>query len=168
MKNQFDPAMAETTPFLVGTPGDVLDVTLSLDTAIYADGDVLADFQAVTGFVRLVGGKALIQSITVLDKDDQGVAFDILTSQTGATLGAENAAPAITDANAATVQRLCRIETTDYIDLGGCRIATKTGIGLMVEAASDSTGIYIGAITRGGTPTYTAAGLVLRLGLIWL
>lgn len=168
MKSQFDPRDAETVPFLVGTPGEVVEVTLSLDTSIYADGDVLADFQALSGAVRLAGGKALIQSVSVLDKDDQGVAFDILLSQTAISLGTENAAPSISDANAATVQRVCRIEAADYIDLGGCRIATKAGIGLMVEAAAGSTGLFIGAITRGGTPTYTASGLVVRLGLIWL
>lgn len=167
MKSKFDPRDAETVPFLVGTPGDVVEVTLSLDTSIYADGDVLADFQALAGAVRLVGGKALIQSVSVLDKDDQGVAFDILLSQTAISLGTENAAPSISDANAATVQRVCRIETTDYIDLGGCRIATKANIGLVVEAAIASTSLYVGAITRGGTPTYSAAGLVLRFGLVW-
>jgi hypothetical protein len=149
------------------TPGDVIPVTLTLDTNAYADGDVLADFQEVANFVRVNGGRALIQSITVLDKDDQGVAFDILTTASNKSLGAENGAPSISDADAEGVQRVTRIEASDYVDLGGCRIATKTNIGIMVEAGAASRSIYIGAITRGGTPTYSAAGLMLRIGVIW-
>lgn len=150
----------------VGTPGDVISVDLTLDTNPYADGDVLADFQAVSNFVRVNGGRALIQSVTVLDKDDQGVAFDILSAPTGVSLGSENAAPTISDANAADVQRVLRVETTDYIDLGGCKVATKTNVGLVVEADAASRDIYIGAIIRGAA-TYGATGIRLRFGLIW-
>lgn len=148
-----------------GTPGDVITVTLSTDTSAYADGDILADLQAVGGFFRQPGGRALIQSVTVLDKADQGVALDLLTSPNPVSLGTENAAPSISDANADGLQRLCRVEAADYIDLGGCRLATKAGLGLLVEAAAGSTTLHLGAITRGGTPTYGAADVVLRLGV---
>jgi hypothetical protein len=161
----------------VGTPGDVVAVTLSVDTSAYADGDVLADFQEVTNFVRTNGGRALIQSLTVLDKDDQGVAMDIFTTPSAISLGTENSAPSITDTNAEGVQcvrppgNTYSIEASDYKDLGGCKLATVSNIGLLVEALG-TTGheksIYIGAITRGGTPTYSASGLILRFGLLWL
>lgn len=175
MKVQHDPAKpfevslpaSEAVVGLVGTPGDVISVDLTLDTNAYADGDVLADFQELTNFVRTVGGRGIIQSITVLDKDDQGLAFDILSSPSAVSLGAENAAPSISDTDAAGVQRVVRVETTDYIDLGGCKIATKTNIGLEIEAAADSRSVYIGAIIR-GAGTYSATGIRLRFGLIWL
>lgn len=149
----------------VGTPGDVIPVTLSLDTSAYADGDVHADFQEVTGFFSRAGGRALIQSVSVVDKDDQGIAFDILTTPLAVSLGTENSAPNISDTNAETVQRLTRVETSDYIDLGGVRVATKTGLGLMVEADVASTSLRIGTIIR-GIGTYTASGVILRFGVI--
>jgi hypothetical protein len=147
--------------------GDLIPLTLSLDTLAYSDGDVLADMQALTDFLRAEGGRAIIQSLTVLDKDDQGVAFDVLVSPNANSLGSENSAPAISDANAEGLQRLCRVETSDYIDLGGCRLATVRNLGLVVEAAPGSTTLYVGAITRGGSPTYSAAGLILYFGVLW-
>jgi hypothetical protein len=148
-------------------PADVFDVVLTLDTSAYADGDVMADFQQVTGFFPTAGGRALIQSVTVLDKADQGIAFDILTSRTAISLGTENSAPSISDTNAEGVQRLTRIETSDYIDLGGCRIATKVPIGLPVEAAAGSTSLWIATIIR-GAGTYAADSVVLRIGVVYL
>jgi hypothetical protein len=144
----------------------VKTVALTVDTAIYADGDVLADLQAVAGFMRADGGRAVIQSVTLLDKSDQAVAMDLFISPSAVSLGTENAAPSISDANAAGLQRICNIGTSDYIDMGGCRIATITGLGLVVEAAAGETTMYIGAVTRGGTPTYGASDLTLLIGLL--
>lgn len=159
--------VTEATPLPVTSAADVIEVVLTLDTSGgYADGDVLADFQEVTNFVRALGGRALIQSITVVDKDDVGLAFDILTSRSAISLGTENAAPSISDANAVGVQRIVRIETTDYIDLGGCRVATRAPVGVVIEAASDTRSMWVGAIVR-GAGTYSAAGLVLRFGVVW-
>jgi hypothetical protein len=144
---------------------NVLNVTLSLDTSAYVSGDVLADLQAVADFMRADGGRATIQSLTVLDKDDQGLEMDILISPTSTSLGTENSAPNISDTNAENLQRICNVASGDYIDLGGSKMATKTGIGLVVEAAAGSTTMYIGAITR-GAPTHTASGIILTLGLL--
>ncbi len=47
------------------------DVTLSLDTSTYASGDVLADMQEIANAVRANGGSVVIQSLTVIDKDDR-------------------------------------------------------------------------------------------------
>lgn len=154
----------------LGTPGDVLSFTPTLDTNIYAADDVLFDTTALAGMFRIAGGRALVQSLAVIDSDDQGVAFDLFFLQTNVTIGTFNGAPSISDANAVAscIRRICRVEASDYLDLGGCKVANKDGIGAMIEAAVGVTGGYLAAITRGGTPTYSASGLLLRLGLFWL
>lgn len=160
-------ALSSRLPSTTVMASDLIPVTLSLDTSAYADGDVLADMQAVADCVRVEGGRAIIQSITVLDKSDQGTALDIFISPSSASLGTENSAPNISAANTEGMQYVCRIATSDYIDLGNARIATVKNIGLMVEAAAGTTTLYIGAITRGGTPTYSAAGIIIYLGMLW-
>lgn len=80
------------------------------------------------------------------------------------SLGTFNAAPAITDANARQIVGRVSIATGDYVDLGGARVATKTGLNLMMSAAAATKQLFLATITRGGTPTYTAAGLKLKLG----
>lgn len=143
-----------------------VDVTLSVDTSIYADGDVLADTQVVTGALRYSDAVAEIRSIQVLDEDDQGVALDLLFLDANVSIGTENAAPSVTDANARSILGLVSIAAADYKDLGGARIALARNVGLLIKAASGTRNIYVAAITRGGTPTYTASGLKLRLGIV--
>lgn len=140
------------------------EVTLSLDTVAYADGDVLADTQEITNFFDVLGGSAKLTSVQVNDEDDQGTALDLIFLRSNVSLGTENAAPSITDANAREIIGRLSIATSDFIDLGGVRVATKSNVGLILSAAAGSNSLWIGAITRGGTPTYTAAGIRVKLG----
>ena len=143
---------------------DTVEVTLSLDTAQYADGDVLAATQEITGVFRAGYNRGTLWSVTINDKDDQGVAIDLVLLRSNVALGTENSAPNISDANASEIIGFVPIATSDYTDLGGARIATKRlDDGLVLE--SSTTSLWIAAITRGGTPTYTAAGLVVKLGI---
>lgn len=144
---------------------DIIDATLSLDTSIYADGDVLAATQEVTDFFPFKNAARKLTSVHLLDEDDQGVALDLVFFNANVALGTENSAPNITDANARSCLGFLSIATTDYIDLGGSRIAVVRGRDLILKSVADSTSLYIAAITRGGTPTYTASGIKLKLGV---
>lgn len=159
-------AAKQPTPVIVRGIGAVLDVTLSLDTNAYAAGDVLAATQSVTSAFAVDGGIALLQTLHVLDEDDQAAGFDLIFFDANVALGTENSAPDITDANARNIIGMVSVSAGDYIDIGGSRIATKTGLGLQMKAASDTTTLYVAAITR-GTPTHSASGLRLKLGMIW-
>lgn len=139
-----------------------LSITLSLDTSIYASGDVLADTQAIAGAVRTDGGSAILRSLSLVDKDDNAAAgIDLVFLGSNVSLGTENAAPSISDANADSVLGIVSVASGDFIDLGGVKVATVKSIGLQLTPASGTT-VYVAAITR-GTPTQTASGIVLNL-----
>lgn len=142
----------------------VVTLTPVLDTLIYAAGDVLFDTIILSAVMPIAGGAKELRSIELLDEDDQGVALDILFFDSLVSLGTFNVAPAITDANGRAALGFISILTTDYIDLGGCRIASKNNIGMVLQAAGSGQDIYVAAITRGGTPTYTVSGLKLKFG----
>lgn len=150
---------------LGSTPGDVITVVPTLDTSAYQSGDVLFNPTALTNAARVNGGVLLLQSLTVLDKDDQGLAMDLFLSQGSTALGTINNAPNISDANAENVHIVGSILASDWIDLGGCRVATLRNIGLEVEAAGGSRDVFLSAITR-GAPTHTASGLFIRAGVV--
>lgn len=161
----------------MGTDGirtpDVLEtVTFSLDTSAYADGDVLAAPQEITNVFIDPEMEVTLQSLRLLDKDDQGVAMDILFLKSEVDIGAENAAYAITDAEAEEILTAVNIATGNYTDWGDWQIAMKsasagdTGMGMLMRpSAAAGTSLWVALITRGGTPTYTASGLVLDIGL---
>ncbi len=149
---------------LVGGHSVVKDLTLSLDTSAYADGDVLADTQELASAIRLAGGSAVIQSMVVIDKDDQGQAMDVWVLDSNATLGTENSAVSISDANAAKILGKIAVGSGDYHDMGGVRVASLANLSLVVEVSS-GTSLYVGVVSR-GTGTYTASGVVLRFGIL--
>jgi hypothetical protein len=148
----------------VVTPISITTVTLSLDTNAYADGDVLAATQIVTNCFRIVNGFGVIDSITVLDEDDQGIGFDLVFFDANTALGTENSAPDISDANARTILGWVRVSAADFIDLGGSRLATLTGLSLAVKSVVDTDDMYVAAISR-GAGTYSATGIQLRIGI---
>jgi hypothetical protein len=156
------------SPLNVAQAGTLVDVALTVDTSIYASGDVLSDTATITNAVAENGGRARVVSVTVIDEDDQGQAFDIIFFTATQSLGTKNAAPSISDAAARDAAGMAQILTTDYSDLGGVRVATKGGLDILLKAAAASRDLFLGTIVRSGTPTYTAAGLRLRIGLQWM
>lgn len=151
----------------IETKSALKDVTLSLDTDEYADGDVLAATQEVVHVFDVDGGTGIWQSAVVIDKDDQGAAFDIWILGDNVAIGTENSAVSVSDANAAYLQGRVSVAAGDYYDAGGVQVATKNGsdLGYLVEAESDSRSLFVAAVSR-GTGTYTASGIVLRLGFL--
>jgi hypothetical protein len=144
---------------------DLIPVTLTCDTSILADDDVIADTQEVTNAFN-ADGFALLQSLILIDEDDQKQDVDILFFNGSGTLGTENSGASISDANARNYLGKVSILIADYLDLGGVAVAQAVNCGLILKAISLATpSLYVAAVCRSGTPTYTASGLKLRLGL---
>lgn len=149
-----------------GGDSDVLPVTLTLDTSAYASGDLLADTQAIsTTAVDQAGGAVILDSLTVIDEDAQGVKFYVMICSASTSMGTENSAPNITDANLrSNILGFVPVLTTDYITVSGAKIATVRNIGLHLKAAAGSQALYVAVLNDTGTPTYTATGVKLLMG----
>ncbi len=150
----------------VGGNSALIDFTLSLDTSAYASGDLLADSQSIASAMRATDKTAVLQSLTLNDKDDQGVAMTLYFLSANVSMGTENAAPSISDANADNILGYVDIAASDWKDIGGTRIASVRSIGLLLKPVSGGTNIYIAAVNGTGTPTFTAAGITGKLGLL--
>lgn len=144
----------------------VRNLTLSLDTSIYANNDLLADTQELADAVKMIDAGAVIQSLTVIDNDDVGQVFDVWILDSNVTFGTENSAPTISDANAVYIQGRIPVAAADYVDLGGSKVACIRGLNLPIKPVAGGTSIYV-AVTNGtGTPTFTASGVKLRFGIL--
>jgi hypothetical protein len=143
----------------------LVDVTLTLDTSAYANGEVLADTQIVAGALRVTNGTGRLQSITLIDEDDQGAALDLYFLSANNSFGTENGAVTISDASARDIIAFVAINTGDYRDLGGVKVANLNSLNRVIKAATGTTSIYVAAVNGSGTPTFTASGLKLRLGI---
>lgn len=162
-------AVASTadTPVEVHSPGDIITVTPTLDTSIYASGDVLFTTTAISNAVRANDGIAQLQSLVIVDKDDQKPEIALKFWSSNVTYGAFNGVPSISDSEAIFCLGRVNIVTADYDDDGGVSTAFKDNIGKMLKPASGTRTIYITGKLTSGTPTHTASGLVIRLALLW-
>lgn len=141
----------------VSSHQETVDVEFSLDTSAYASGDVLAECQPVQCMRKSVQ-TGVLSGLVLIDEDDQGVEMDVVFFSEKTALGGENAAVAVTDAAARSFLGRVNVAAADWLDLGGCKVATKLNINLPIKPGNGTDTIYIGLITR-GTPTHTASGL---------
>jgi hypothetical protein len=145
---------------------DVIDVTLSPTLTITAAADTLAAPQEVTNFARIPGGVVKLWSIGLFDGDDQNQAMDILFLNATGDIGAENAAFSPADAVAETfVAVVPLVVATHFTDNINSRSAYRGDINIIMKCAEGTSSIWVAAVCRSGTPTYTAAGLKLKLGI---
>lgn len=143
-----------------------LTLTLTLDTSIYASGDVLANTQPLPGALRRMDSKGILRTLTVIDKDDQGAAMDVYFFSRNVSLGAENGTPSITDADAEYYLGHISVESADYKDLGGAKVACIKNENIELSSLDSTRNVYVAVVTR-GTPTHTAGGVILGFGILW-
>ena len=134
----------------------------TLDTNIYASGDTLFS----DGYTLLTGvpgpKEYLLQSFTVVDASDQGTDMTLLFMNEGFFIGTVNEAISVDDTSAAKIMGSVNLAASGatWLDLGGSKMITVVGCGLILPAP-----IYVGAIIL-GTPTYAATSLTFKFGLV--
>lgn len=143
----------------------VVDVTLTSFAAILAAGDLVADTQAVTNGLLRKNYAGILRSLLVIDEDDQKQPLDIYFLDVNTSFGTEGDAPNIADAGIRGILGKVSVAAADYKDLGNGSVAYFPDLGIMVKPATDSQDFYVAVVNGSGTPTYTAGGLKLRLGI---
>lgn len=142
-------------------------ITMSADTGVLASGDLIADTQQYDAFFRKTDGTGVINSITIAEKDAQGAAYYIYIHRTSTSMGTENNAPNISDANfVAGIQHIISVATTDFVAVSGVKVATLRNLGLPVMAVSGTDDLYFSIVNSTGTPTYASGEIQLGIGVL--
>lgn len=143
---------------------NVIDVTMTLDTSAYASGDVLTDTVELATMFRRHGLTGIIQSVQILDEDNQGQPLDIVFLNSNQSLGTKNNPINLSDAIARTIVGMVKVESTDYFSLGNSQFASKNGLGIAVKGDA-ITSLYMAMISR-GTGTYSASGIRCKISVL--
>lgn len=146
----------------VGGDTGYVEVTMTLDTNVYASGDVLTDTVSLTNILRKIDGTGLIYSIHLLDEDAQSQSIDVVFFRTNVSLGIKNAAITISDSDAREILGVVNITTSDYVNLVNSSSVTMGNIGIGVKG-DGTDDLFMSMICRSGTPTYTAAGITVKV-----
>lgn len=152
-------SVLSTTPQTITSPVQMVDVIFTADTSVFAAGDVIADSQILAGIAPANDIVTTLMSMTLTDEDDQGAAMTVYFLGANASVGTENAQPSITDANDRVILGYIDIAPSDWKDLGGARVVTKTGPFFGLRPVAGSKDIYVAIVNGAGTPTFTVNGL---------
>jgi hypothetical protein len=160
---------ATDSPVTVHTPADVINYVPLLDTAAYAAGDVLAATAVISNVMRVNDGRAILFSLTGIDKSKQKPAMTILFYQTNVTSAAVNAANNLSDTDQLNLLGFHRILAADWIDYANnsiCCFKGPTAPQLLLEGASGTKDVYAVCILDAGTPTFAVGDLMFKLGIL--
>jgi len=146
----------------------VVDHTPTCLTSALDANDVLADTEAnTTAIFRANDKPGIIQSLTVIDKDDFGDALRIWLFDADVVLGVEGANITMADGDADNCQGIIEVAAGDYVDAVNSKIAFKGTLSIPVVPLAATDDLYIAVQAgSGNTNQYTASGLVLRFGIL--
>ena len=140
--------------------------TLSMDANVHHAGDVLAATQEIAGCLLANAGTSELVSLVVLDEDDNtAAAMTFYFFNADATLGVENAAVSISDADARKIVGTVVVPAAAWLDLILSKVAVIPNIGLLLKGAGASTSLWMGVSTA-GTPTPSVNGITGHLTFI--
>lgn len=158
------PVSATANAIPVKALDDVITIDCTVDTNALAEGDVAFATQEVAGFSTAADITSILQSVTVIDVDDQGIGIDLIFFNANTTLGTENSAPDIDDTEAQTIIGRVQVGAGSFYDLVVNRVACVYGIGLPMKAGTGGS-IWMAGIAR-GAPTYAGGHVYIKLGVL--
>jgi hypothetical protein len=143
------------------------DITLTADTSIMTNADIIADTQLLNGAFRANDVGGWIRSISVFDPDDNTpFSFYIGLHRTSTSLGSENSGITISDANAAAgIIQFVPFTAGDCIDLINGRLYQRENLCIPVMPPSGTDDLYVSMVCLVGTPTFGGGSLPVVLGI---
>ena len=144
---------------------DLIELTPSTTTNACSDGEIIWDNEKIANAVSVPSGASILQSVTLIDDDDHGGTIDLVFTDNSASFGTEGSA--ITAADGSVPDAILGVVTiSNYFDGEAWKVGHKQNIGMVLRGDA-SKDVYVTAINRsGGALTYTAAGLLLKVGVV--
>jgi hypothetical protein len=151
----------------------VIRVTPTLDTSAYATGDVLFNSVEIPNAVFANGGCSKLINMYVVNQNTAIIDVNFFFSENSMTLGTINATADIADADVEAGKILGTMKLDgDQSQTGGIDTAHvsmvfdaggagESGNPLLLQAAANSTSVYVAGIITSGTPTFAADDLDL-------
>lgn len=173
-------------PTVIGLD-DVIAVTPTLDTSAYASGDRLGSIQTITGAFRQmyrpfdqpnqalnstsitqVGGKVILQSITIIDQAKQSQPIDILFFSELPTVASADGSP-IDISDSELTAKCVGVVSVDasYVALSANSLVSQRNLGFILKQSATATNqnLYAVCVIR-GSATYAADSLKFLYGFM--
>ncbi len=151
-----------STRWLVSAPDGVV-------AAAYSSGDVIGAVTALPEAVLDFNGTGVLQSLVMTDATNTKAAIDVVffRSAPANSIGADNAAYALNDADLPLVLGRFSVATGDWVSSGSNNAeATERGIGLIVKSGAGSKSVYYALIARSAITLAAVTDLRIAVGIL--
>jgi len=141
----------------------VSGATVGVNNTPYSDGDLVGTKIELTDIIpKRKGG--ILQSVVLHDLDAQDAALVLLIWDLNpkATTFTNNGVLDIADADLPNVVAKVRISNLDYDDFSDNSIGEVDNLSIPLKGPV----LYAALVSDGATPTYTASGLSMSIGLL--
>lgn len=142
----------------------LINVSLDPEDSALDAGDVAVALTEIPYATRDNGQCGILRSLMLIDPADQKAELTFYFFSESVTFGTLDAAPGISDADAAKFLGSVVVAAADYKDLGGVAVAHKTGLDFILKGTTNSASVWVAAVAT-ATPTYGAELLTMRLGV---
>ena len=142
-------------------------ITLSSNVDAHATGDVVAAPEEIVNFARVLGGAAMLDTVVLVDEDDNSAALDLVFLNASGSIGTESATFTMTDAVALTHLGTVNVLAADYDDNVDNKTATVTNLGLIMGCAPTTTSVWMGIVARDSIDLAAVDDITVKLGIIW-
>lgn len=131
----------------------------------YTANDAVGGEMTFAGATANRSQTAVLSTVTIIDEGDQGAALNLVCANQTVTEGADNAAFAWSDADVLNAVITVAIAATDYVDVGGAKVAVVGNVGQLFTTYNGDS-LYCQLQTT-GTPTYAATDdITVKLGFL--
>ena len=147
---------------------DVITKTVVSTTNACSDAEVIFQGDEIENAVAVNGGTCILQSVGLLDDDDNGGTIDLVFFDSNVELDDSDDGTVIDAADGSIPDSILGVVTiSTYFDGVAWKYGHKENIGLVLKAAAGSKSIYVAGVNRsGGDLTWTASGIRLKLGIV--
>jgi hypothetical protein len=138
---------------------------LTILTTAYTAGDQVGPMFTLANAARVSGGTGRITGVTLMDESDIIGAYDVVFCRSNITLAADNAAFAISDADALNVVGL--VPLAGAYDIGGNRLAQAFNLNIPYDCLG-GTSLFAALITRVGHSFFSVGGVDSLALTVWV
>lgn len=147
--------------------GAVIAQTPTITAGAYHAKDAVGGKLTFANAARISGGKGVINSVTIVDDDNELAGLELWLYNQDFTASSDNAAFDPTDADNENLVGVIPISSADYFSANDNACACVRGVGLEYQCVG-GTSLY-GQLKCTATPTYTGTGdLTVKIGVEYL
>jgi len=145
---------------------DLITSTPDIAEATYQNGDLMAENESINNAVAVKGGACILQSIYAIDTSDTGGTIYLIITDAGVDFGTVGSAVNAPDASADNTFAI--VELSNWTDIGGAKVCTKSNVGLVGKTPSDSKNLFYSVVNSSGGDIVIGSGedIIFKFGVV--